>query len=210
MIIIGAGGFAKEILDILFCEVPCNKIVFYDDVSKRDSDLLFGKFRIITDLEVARNYILSEDRRFTLGIGKPLLRAKFYEKFNELGGVFSSTISRNADIGSFDIQIGSGCNILSGVKVSSGVSIGIGCLVYYNTIITHDTTIGDFVELSPGVTLLGRSVIGDFTQVGAGAIILPDIKVGKNVVIGAGSVVTKNIADDQLVMGVPARSVKEI
>ena len=71
-------------------------------------------------------------------------------------------------------------------------------------------TLGDFVQISPGVSILGRSKIGDFTLIGAGAIILPDIEVGKNCVIGAGSVVTKNVPDNTLVFGNPAKKIKTI
>jgi acetyltransferase-like isoleucine patch superfamily enzyme len=60
------------------------------------------------------------------------------------------------------------------------------------------------------VNVLGRSVIGSFCQIGTGTIILPDIKIGKNVIIGAGSVITKNVPDNVMVVGVPAKIVKEL
>lgn len=59
--------------------------------------------------------------------------------------------------------------------------------------------------MSAGITLCGEVEIGEFTVIGAGATILPRIKIGKNVAIGAGSVVTKDINDNQIVYGNPAR-----
>ena len=69
-------------------------------------------------------------------------------------------------------------------------------------------TIGDFVELSPNVTILGNVSIGSFTQIGANSTILPNIKIGENVIIGAGSVVTKDIPDNSLAYGVPSKIIK--
>ena len=97
---------------------------------------------------------------------------------------------------------------MSGVKISNSVSIGKGCIIYYNSIIAHDCVIGDFVEISPSVSILGRVEISNHTHIGAGATILPDIKIGKNSIIGAGSVVTKDVPDNVIVVGVPAKIVK--
>jgi UDP-perosamine 4-acetyltransferase len=52
--------------------------------------------------------------------------------------------------------------------------------------------------------LLGGVAIGDFTSIGSGAIILPNVSIGSNVVVGAGAVVTKDVDNNQLVVGVPA------
>jgi len=52
--------------------------------------------------------------------------------------------------------------------------------------------------------------IGDNVWVGGGAIINPGIKIGNNVVIGAGSVVTKDIPDNVVIVGNPARIIKRL
>lgn len=69
--------------------------------------------------------------------------------------------------------------------------------------------IGDFVEISPDVKILGRATIGSFCQLGAGTIILPDIKIGNNVIIGAGTVVTKDLPDNCTAVGVPSKIIKQ-
>ena len=97
---------------------------------------------------------------------------------------------------------------MDGVKISNSVKIGIAPIIYYNAIITHDCRIGDFCEISPAANILGRVSIGNKTQIGAGASILPDVKIGSNVTIGAGAVVTKNIPDNAVVVGVPAKIIK--
>tara|TARA_R110000744_G_scaffold336191_3_gene441515 strand:+ start:781 stop:1419 length:639 start_codon:yes stop_codon:yes gene_type:complete len=206
MLIVGAKGFAKEILEIL---IQNNlKISLYDDINVNE-DLLYGKYEILHNMPHAERFLKSNAGLFTIGIGNPHLRLKLYKKFVNLGGIFTSTISMNSEIGSQDIYIGNGSNILSGAKISNSVTIGKGCIVYYNAVITHDCNIGEFVEISPSANVLGRVTIGDYTQVGANATILPDITIGNNVVVGAGAVVTKNVPDGVIVCGVPARIIKK-
>ncbi len=210
MLIIGAKGFAKEVLEILHQSNQLENIVFYDDVSNDISEKLFDKFPVFTTSTEAINYFKTIDNQFTIGIGNPVLRKKLYDKFITFGGKYTSTISPLASIGSYDIQIGEGTNILVGAILSNSVKIGKGSIVYYNSIITHDCCIGDFVEIAPAVKILGRCQIGSFTQLGANSTILPDIKIGENVIVGAGSVVTKDIPDNCVVVGVPAKIIKEL
>ncbi len=210
MIIVGAKGFAKEVLEIVHQFQHIDNLMFYDDVNADVSGTLFNKFPIIKTIEDASNYFKNIDNKFTIGIGSPTLRKKLYDKFTAIGGVYTSTISHSSSIGSYDVNIGLGSNVLSGVTISNNVTIGIGAILYYNSIVTHDCTIGDFVEISPGATILGRCKIGNYCQIGANSTILPDVHIGENVVIGAGAVVTKNIPNNSLVVGIPARIIKEL
>lgn len=204
MLIVGAKGFAKEVLEIIYQNGAIKKISFYDDVSQDVPTMLYNKFRVLKSVSEAKIYFKENGNQFTLGIGNPKLRFKLFEKFEALGGHFESTISKQAEIGSFGVEIGKGCNILPGVRISNDVTIGIGTMIYYNTVITHDVQIGNFCELSPGVTLLGRCKLGDFVQVGAGSIIFPGVEIGSNTIIAAGAVVRENIPENVMVAGVPA------
>lgn len=210
MLIVGAKGFAKEVLEVVHQLNDIEHLVFYDDVNTDIPEKLFGRFPVLRNLHEAANYFKTSDNRFTIGIGNPVLRRKLLDKFETIGGMFSSTISPLATFGNYEVQIGLGSNILSGAIFSNSTELGKGCIVYYNTIITHDCKIGDFVELSPSVTILGRCTIDSYSQIGANATILPDVKIGKNVIVGAGSVVTKDVLDNCLVVGVPAIIKKEL
>ncbi|MDN3676703.1 acetyltransferase [Flavobacterium paronense] len=210
MLVIGAKGFAKEVLEVLHQSNQLENLVFYDDVNVDIPEELFRQFPVMKSEDVAANYFKTVSCKFSIGIGNPVLRKKLYDRFVTLGGEFTSTISPLATIGSFDVKIGDGSNVLSGAVFSNGSELGKGCIVYYNSIITHDCIVGDFVEISPGVILLGRSTIGSYSQIGANTTILPDIKVGKNVIIGSGSVVTKDLPDNCVAVGVPAKIIKAL
>lgn len=210
MLIVGAKGFAKEVLEVLYQLNDIENVVFYDDVSEDLPKQLYERFDILRNAEEVKEYFQNVDNRFTIGIGGPVLRKTMFDKFTALGGVFTSTISPKANIGHFGTKISKGSNILNGAIVSNDVSIKIGTIVYFNTIITHDCLVGKFVELSPGAKLLGRVKIGDYSQIGASATILPNITIGENVIVGAGSVVTKDVPSNSLVVGVPAKIIKEL
>jgi sugar O-acyltransferase (sialic acid O-acetyltransferase NeuD family) len=210
MLIVGAKGFAKEVLEVLHQLDQIENIVFYDDVNNNVPEFLFKKFKVLTTFDQSKIYFNNVDPRFTIGIGNPILRKKLYDKFSSIGGLFTSTISPQASLGSYEVSIGIGTNILAGALFSNSTQMGIGGIVYYNSIITHDCIIEDFVEISPNATVLGRVKIDSYTHIGASATILSDVNIGKNVIIGAGSVVTKDVPDNCVVVGIPAKIIKKI
>lgn len=210
MLIIGAKGFAKEILEILHQKEQTENLCFYDDISANAPEFLYEKFRLLKSENEAQNYFKNTDNQFSIGIGNPKLRRMMYEKFIRLGGEFTSTISNFAEIGSFGVEIGEGCNILGGVRISNDVKIGKGTMIYYNSIITHDVEIRDFVEISPNATLLGRCKIGSESHIGTGAIIFPDVEIGESCIIAAGAVVRENVPNKTMVAGIPAKIKKQL
>lgn len=210
MLIVGAKGFAKEVLEILNQLNQIENLVFYDDVSEDLPEMLYGKFRILRTIDEASDFFKNVDNRFTIGIGNPVLRKKLADKFIELGGVFTSTISPEANIGSFGNQLNEGINIMTGSVITNDVFIGKGVIVNLNSTIGHDCHIGNFVEISPGVSISGNCKIGDYAVLGTNATVLPKITIGKNVIVGAGAVITKDVPDNCLVVGMPAKVIKEL
>jgi sugar O-acyltransferase (sialic acid O-acetyltransferase NeuD family) len=204
MIIAGAGGHAKELLGILDELHQAEGVFFFDDVSKNGPATIWDRFTIIYTVTEAEN-IFREDPRFIIGIGKPALRQSLCAKLVKAGGSPFSVISPYARIGSFNVRLGNGLNIMTNAVITQDVSIGKGTLVHINATVHHDCRIGEFCELSPGCHLLGKTVVGDRVSIGSGAVILPGIHIGNNAVIGAGAVVTKNVEAGSVVKGVPAK-----
>lgn len=205
MLVVGARGLAKEVLDMLLLNKQMNNLVFYDDVNLEDPDLLFGQFPILRSPDQAVEYFSSTDKRFTLGVGFPHIRYKMYQKFLDMGAEPFTLISDNSDLGHFDIEIAEGVTMGYHCAISNSVRIGKGTFINAKTIIGHDSKVGEFCEICPSVNIAGHIEIGDYTFVGTGVIIYPNVKIGKNVSITAGSVVRKNIPDNAIVHGNPSK-----
>lgn len=82
------------------------------------------------------------------------------------------------------------------VTIGDNVTLASGC-----RILTHDGSTKKIL----GYSRIGRVDIGNDVFIGAAAIVLPNVKIGNKVIVGAGSVVTKDILDNSVVVGNPAR-----
>lgn len=204
MIIIGAGGFAIELLEICNQLNSTENLVFFDNKTENIPDLLFDQFRIIKSEIEAKDYLTNVDNKFALGIGSPEIRKKVADLFTSLGGQLVSILSPLSHVGSYNTTINEGTCLMTGSVLTNNITVGKGCLINLNCTIGHDSEIGDYCELSPGTHISGKVTIGNMTSFGTGAVILPGIKVGANCIIGAGAVVTKDVPDNSIAMGIPA------
>jgi sugar O-acyltransferase (sialic acid O-acetyltransferase NeuD family) len=205
MVIVGAKGFAKEVLEIFSQRNALDNLYFFDNLSPDSPDKLYGRFPILQDLDdVVRVFQETGDNRYALGLGNPVYRHNLHQLFARAGGILTSTISPHVDIGSFGTTIAPGCNILSGTVITNDVTLNIGCLINPGCGISHDSVLGDFVQLSPGVRITGNCFIDSYAVLGTNAVVLPKVKIGKNVIVGAGAVVTRDVPDNVMVAGVPA------
>jgi sugar O-acyltransferase (sialic acid O-acetyltransferase NeuD family) len=108
-----------------------------------------------------------------------------------------------------DAIIAKGCQILAKSAVCTEVRMGEGCIINTSASVDHETILGVGVHIAPGATLAGSVEVGNYSMIGTGAVVLPRICIGQNVVVGAGSVVTKNIPDNKIAYGNPARVIRD-
>ena len=209
MLIIGAGGFALECLEILFQNGYNKEIYFFDNVNEFINPFIEKNYKIIRSFEELNN--LNKKTEFILGVGNPNTRKFFNHKLtSEYNLTASSLISSKSIIGKIENKICSNVNIMSGVVVTSQCEISKGVLINLNATIGHNTKIKQFVEICPGVNISGNCIIEDGAFIGTGANILPGIQIGKGAIIAAGAVVTKNVKENTMVAGNPATLKKEV
>jgi len=202
MIVAGASSHAKEVLQILNA-LEKEDFTFFDDVSV-EIDPFFNSFSIVRSLDE----INTGEHEFVLALGDPQSRKIVFEKLSGIGLKPASVIAPTAVSGRFRSFYGEGLNIMHHSFISNGVQIGKGCLINVLVSVHHDTILGDFVEVSPGASILGGCQIGSLTSIGAGARILPDVIIGSNCKVGAGSVVLNDLPDNAVAVGVPAKVIK--
>lgn len=204
MLILGAKGHAKEVLEIIE-KKDVDKIAFYDDVTPvAEKDSYFSKYKTLRSSDEMVEWFAQKSSEFILGVGGIKARCFLWEKAIKNGGRPVNLMAPNASIAS-DLLHKEGLNVMQMVFISNSVEIGKSVLINARASLHHDVTIGDFCEIGPGAIVLGRCQVGSHTFIGAGATILPDVAIGDYCTVGAGAVVTRNIDNNQIVKGNPAK-----
>jgi UDP-3-O-[3-hydroxymyristoyl] glucosamine N-acyltransferase len=118
------------------------------------------------------------------------------ERFPHIGGV---------QIGD-DVEICSNCSIARGSLLDTVIGNGtkINALVH----IAHNVEIGRDCAIGAGVTIGGSTTVGDTCWLGQNSTLKNKIKIGNKVIVGSGAAVIDNVEDEDIVAGVPARSIK--
>lgn len=196
MLLYGASGHAKVIIDCLISQQEGIAAIFDDDPKKNH---LMG-------IQVHNFYseIYHPEQELIIAVGDNKIRKSLSEKVDHaFGRIFHSgaIISEHA-------VINEGTVVFQNAVVQSGASIGSHVIVNTSATVDHDCEIGDFTHIAPNATVCGGVSIGEGTLVGAGSIIIPNVKIGKWVTIGAGTIINKNIPDHAIVVGNPCRIVK--
>lgn len=199
VLIIGAGGHAKVIADIVI-KSGDNVVGFLDDNVNIGTDIL--GYRILGKVELCQT-IANEHRglKFIIGIGSNTIRRLISEKYDLK---YYTAIHPSSIIG-LNVKIGYGTTVMAGSVINVDAQIGNHCIVNTSASIDHDCQIDDYVHICPGTFIAGNVNIGNQSLVGIGATIKNNVTLANDVIIGAGAVVVKDIYEKGTYMGIPAR-----
>jgi sugar O-acyltransferase (sialic acid O-acetyltransferase NeuD family) len=93
--------------------------------------------------------------------------------------------------------------------VAASTTIGAFVTVNRSVSIGHDCAVADFVSFGPGCVLTGHVTVERGAFVGAGAVTVPGVTIGASSIVGAGAVVTTSVAPNTVVVGNPAKAIKD-
>ncbi|MFA6075354.1 MAG: acetyltransferase [Negativicutes bacterium] len=206
IIVLGAGGHAKVLIDVLkLMQVNIIGIAERNDCLKKRQ--LLGISIIGDDDDVL---LYSPDEVLLVnGLGSTrslTARKTLFDKFCKKGYCFARVIHPSAIIAG-DVVIGEGSQIMAGSVIQTGTVIGNNTIVNTRASIDHDCIIGDSVHVASGAILSGDVKIGDCSHVGAGAIVIQGISIGTCCLIAAGAVVINQVEPKTTIVGVPGRRV---
>jgi sugar O-acyltransferase (sialic acid O-acetyltransferase NeuD family) len=102
-------------------------------------------------------------------------------------------------------RVGEGSMIAAGAVLAPRVELGRGTLLNTNASVDHDSVVGDFAHVSAGAIVGAKVRIGEETLIALGASVTSGMKIGARTLIGSGAVVVRDIPDDVVAWGAPAR-----
>ena len=203
VIIIGAGGHARVIYEILSCGYTFNVVAFID-CYKHGSDEQIMDVPLLGDHKIVPELIERGISSCIIAVGDNKTRALYYEKFLSLNMEIINAIHPSSNIAHY-VRLGNGAVVAAGVNISTGVRIGNNTIINTGATIEHETVVGNHVHIAPGCTVAGRVTVKDMAFVGIGSVIKENVTIGKSSIIGAGSVVIKDVPDNTVYVGAPAR-----
>lgn len=205
VVILGAGGFAQE---VLFTIESVNAV-------KKEWNCIGFMSEIPTDW--GWNYkglpILSPDQcksipYAVMGIGDPGLKKRFAQQyhFHTFPTIIHPTVffADRVHISDQGVLICAKTILLSSCEVKDFATLNVGI------IIGHDAVIKEFATVSPGALIMGNCEVGKSSYIGVGASFREKMKVGEGSVIGANAAVVKNIPEYSMAVGVPAKPIKTL
>ena len=205
IVIIGAGGHALEVLDVILESPDSKEICFFDNITTQTE--FVNKYKILKSTDELK-LLFPSDFNYILATGNPSVRNELHRMFTSLGGIHQTVISNKSFISTYATVEKS--DVMKNCFISSKVNIDYGCLINTGAHIHHEVSIAAFTEISPGAIILGNVKIGKYCSIGANSTILPNVKIGDNVIVAAGAVVKEDVNDNCMVAGVPAKIKKEL
>lgn len=207
VLILGAGGHGRVVLDILLQTGRHEVVGFLDnnaDIHGRriDGIPVLGCIDDLTPLaeehEVEGVLIAIGDNGARRGLARRIDSAEI-ELINAVHP--AAAMARNATLGR-NVVIAAGVVVCAHCQIGDSVILNTGCIVDYQTMI------GEGTHICPGVRIAGRVKVEPGVFVGIGATIIPKITLGCESIVGAGSVVIEDVPALGTVVGVPARRIK--
>lgn len=210
LVIIGAGGFGRETLDVVEAinasqETPLWEVLGVVDDSPSARALSHLADRNVQWLGTVDEWLARESpAAHVVAVGNPLVRKAIVRRIESALGSLATLVHPKAVIGSL-ASVGQGSIICGGAQISTNVRVGEHVHINPNATVGHDAQLREGVSLNPGAIVSGEVAIGPHTLIGAGAVILQGLSVGSECVVGASACVVRDVPDCATVKGVPAR-----
>jgi len=197
VILLGAGGHAKVLLEVLRIQ-GCNVLgLATPDLEK--GSRFFG-LEVLGDDDQLKRYNPSEID-IVNGIGSlpfQQLRWSVSNKIRSWEYHLSKVIHPSAVVSS-NVTLDEGVQIMAGSVIQPGCNIGRDTIINTGCTIDHDCEIGENTHIAPGCTLSGGVSVGKSAHIGTGVSIIQNIKIGEGVVVAAGTTLYKDVEANLMV-----------
>jgi len=199
IVLLGAGGHAKVIADIL---LESDEMEIAGCVTLGDKGSLVG-FPVLGGDDKLPQLCASGITRAFPAIGDNARRMTAIDRLSALGFTLVNAISRRASV-SPRASLGSGVAIMPGAVVNVGSTVSDGAIINTGATVDHDCAIGRCAHIAPGCHLAGKVRVGKGALLGVGVSVIPGLSIGDWTLVGAGAVVIRDLPSQSKAVGVPA------
>jgi len=206
IVIIGAGGHGRVVLDILRAAGRDHVLGFLDSSPALHGRRIDG-VPVIGDISALVKLRADGVEGAIIAIGDNGIRREYVESVGHAGFSLMNAIHPSADVAS-TCTMGKNVVIAAGSVVCAHCQIGNSVILNTACIVDHESIVGNAAHVCPGARLAGRVVIESGAFVGIGATVIQTVRIGADAVVGAGAVVIRDVPAGSTVVGVPARIIK--
>ncbi|WP_288227718.1 NeuD/PglB/VioB family sugar acetyltransferase [uncultured Enterococcus sp.] len=204
IVIVGAGGFAKESAFLVSRLSDFELIGFVDDDTTL-APMILDK-PVLGNIDSLLSY--SDKIGVAIGIAKLAIKKEIYTKLKANPNLFFPNLIDSTALVGLEVDLGIGNILMPNITYTADISIGNFNMINISSTIGHDSIIGNFNAIYPNVNISGMVKIGDDNEIGVGSKIIQSIKIGNNNIVGAGSVVIRNITNGTKSVGVPTKIIE--
>lgn len=197
-VLIGAGGFAREIKAAYNHQFGKNLKMFVDDEYYREED---GLHRI-SELNFMEHIAL-------IAVGDPKSKEAILRKLPKNIAFWSFISPDSKIIDRCKIQVGHGVIICAGCILTTNIKLGNHVHLNLNTTVGHDSILEDFVTTAPNVNISGNVHVKESVYLGTNSVVKEKITIGKDIVVGLNAGVVSDLTESGVYVGTPAKIIKK-
>lgn len=207
IILIGGGGHCKSCIEVIESTGEYVIAGILDLLEKKGDRVLTYKI-IGDDNELEKFKELGHEFLITIGqIKSATVRKAIFQRLKSIDATIATVISPLAHVSNY-AELGEGTIVMHGVFVNADAKVGVNCIVNTKAVIEHDTSIADHCHISTGAIVNGNCKISNNVFIGSGAVISSQRNIGDSAIVGAGTVVIRDVMENDVVVGNPAKKLK--
>lgn len=207
LIIIGAGGFGREVLAWAGQSLQVGREWAIKGFIDDNLEALRERPAPAPVLGRIEDHQPASDEVFICALGVPALKRRCSEMIVARGGRFVNLVHRTVVMG-YEVRLGAGVVLCPHSVVSSNTRLGRGVAINLHSTVDHDAVVGDWTQVNCHCDLTAGVSIGAEVFLGSRVTLFPGVRVGDRAHLGGGSVVTRDVPEGVKVFGNPAKRVE--